>query len=312
MTATEFLIGSHVSMKGQAVLLGSAQEAAAANENVFMVYTGAPQNTRRKPIAALNAQAGQAYMRAHQQRAVVVHAPYVVNLGNTKKPENFAFAVQFLTEEVHRAAAIGAQQIVLHPGAHVGAGAPAAIAQIAQGLNQILAATADVPVQIALETMAGKGTEVGRTFEELASIIDQVTANERLSVCFDTCHTSDAGYAIATDFDGVLDTFDHVIGVERLKVIHLNDSKNPQGSHKDRHTNIGFGTLGFDVLNAIAHHPQLTAVPKIMETPAVGPDRKHGANPHGYEVAMLTAQRFNPDLEADALAGKPFDAFLHR
>ncbi|MDT6980508.1 deoxyribonuclease IV [Levilactobacillus zymae] len=309
---TDLLIGSHVSMKGKAMLLGSAQEAAQDGENVFMVYTGAPQNTRRKPIEELNAAAGKAFMAAHDQQAVVVHAPYVVNLGNTKKPENFDFAVQFLTAEVTRAAAIGAHQIVLHPGAHVGAGAPAAIAQIARGLDQILAATPDVPVQIALETMAGKGTEVGRTFEELASILAQTAHNDRLSVCFDTCHTSDAGYAIATDFDGVLREFDRVIGVERIKVVHLNDSKNPQGSHKDRHTNIGFGTLGFDALNAVAHHPLLTAVPKIMETPPVGPDRKTGADPHGYEVAMLRHQQFNPDLTADALAGQPVDAYLTR
>ncbi|QMU07566.1 deoxyribonuclease IV [Levilactobacillus suantsaii] len=312
MADTEFLIGSHVSMKGDAMLLGSAQLAAKNGENVFMVYTGAPQNTRRKAIEKLNGPAGKAFMAAHDQRAVVVHAPYVVNLGNTKKPQNFAFAVEFLTAEIHRAAAIGARQIVLHPGAHVGAGAPAAIAQIAQGLDQILRETADEPVQIALETMAGKGTEVGRTFEELASIIDQTPTNDRLSVCFDTCHTSDAGYAIASDFDGVLAEFDQVVGLDRLKVVHLNDSKNPQGSHKDRHTNIGFGTLGFTVLNAVAHHPQLAAVPKIMETPPVGPDRKTGADPHGYEVAMLKAQRFNPDLEADALDQRPFTAYLDR
>ncbi|HIW71767.1 MAG TPA: deoxyribonuclease IV [Candidatus Levilactobacillus faecigallinarum] len=312
MPTSDLLIGSHVSMKGKDMLLGSAQEAAADGETAFMVYTGAPQNTRRKPIDELNAEAGLAYMRDHDQRAVVVHAPYVVNLGNTVKPENFPFAVEFLTAEVHRAAAIGAHQIVLHPGAHVGAGAPAAIVQIAKGLNQILAATPDEPVQIALETMAGKGTEIGRTFDELAAIIDGVDANDRLSVCFDTCHTSDAGYAIATDFDGVLHEFDQILGLDRLKVIHLNDSKNPQGSHKDRHTNIGFGTLGFDVLNAVAHHPALVDVPKLMETPPVGPDRKHGANPHGYEVAMLRHQRFNPDLEADALAGEPFDAYLQR
>jgi len=193
----------------------------------------------------------------------------------------------------------------------VGAGPDAAIAQIAQGLDEILAAATE-PVQIALETMAGKGTEVGRTFEQLAAIMDATSHNDRLSVCFDTCHTSDAGYDIAGDFDGVLNEFDHVIGLDKLKVIHLNDSKNPQGSHKDRHTNIGYGTLGFDVLNGVAHHPQLTAVPKIMETPVIGPDRKHGVNPHGYEVAMLKAQRFNPDLEADALAAKSVDEFLKR
>jgi len=307
----EFLIGSHVSMKGKDMLLGSAQEAASFGENVFMVYTGAPQNTRRKPIDELNIAAGKAYMAEHQQRAVVVHAPYVVNLGNTTKPQNYAFAVEFLTDEVHRAAALGATQIVLHPGAHVGAGPDAAIAQIAQGLDEILTAATE-PVQIALETMAGKGTEVGRNFEELAAIMAATAHNERLSVCFDTCHTSDAGYDIASDFDGVLHEFDQVIGLDKLKVIHLNDSKNPQGSHKDRHTNIWCGTLGFDVLNGIAHHPQLTGVPKIMETPLIGPDRKHGVNPHGYEVAMLKAQRFNPDLEADALAEKPVDEFLTR
>ncbi|MBL3537732.1 deoxyribonuclease IV [Levilactobacillus brevis] len=308
---TPFLIGSHVSMKGKEMLLGSAQEAAQYGENVFMIYTGAPQNTRRKSIEDLNIPAAKTFMAAHEQREIVVHAPYVVNLGNTVKPANFQFAISFLTAEVQRAAALGAKQIVLHPGAHVGAGAPAAIAQIAQGLDTILTA-AESPVQIALETMAGKGTEVGRSFEELAAIIDATPHNERLSVCFDTCHTSDAGYAIATDFDGVLNEFDHVIGLDRLKVVHLNDSKNPQGSHKDRHTNIGLGTLGFDVLNAVAHHPQLTTVPKIMETPVIGPDRKHGVNPHGYEVAMLKHQQFNPDLEADVLAGVPVDAYLQR
>ncbi|WP_086990357.1 deoxyribonuclease IV [Levilactobacillus brevis] len=308
---TPFLIGSHVSMKGKEMLLGSAQEAAQYGENVFMIYTGAPQNTRRKSIEDLNIPAAKTFMAAHEQREIVVHAPYVVNLGNTAKPANFQFAISFLTAEVQRAAALGAKQIILHPGAHVGAGAPAAIAQIAQGLDTILTA-AESPVQIALETMAGKGTEVGRSFEELAAIIDATPHNDQLSVCFDTCHTSDAGYAIATDFDGVLNEFDHVIGLDRLKVVHLNDSKNPQGSHKDRHTNIGLGTLGFDVLNAVAHHPQLTTVPKIMETPVIGPDRKHGVNPHGYEVAMLKHQQFNPDLEADVLAGVPVDAYLQR
>lgn len=308
---TPFLIGSHVSMKGKEMLLGSAQEAAQYGENVFMIYTGAPQNTRRKSIEDLNIPAAKTFMAAHEQREIVVHAPYVVNLGNTAKPANFQFAISFLTAEVQRAAALGAKQIVLHPGAHIGAGAPAAIAQIAQGLDTILTA-AESPVQIALETMAGKGTEVGRSFEELAAIIDATPHNDQLSVCFDTCHTSDAGYAIATDFDGVLNEFDHVIGLDRLKVVHLNDSKNPQGSHKDRHTNIGLGTLGFDVLNAVAHHPQLTTVPKIMETPVIGPDRKHGVNPHGYEVAMLKHQQFNPDLEADVLAGVSVDAYLQR
>ncbi|WP_343031733.1 deoxyribonuclease IV [Secundilactobacillus folii] len=303
-----FLIGSHVSMKGKEMLLGSAQEAAGYGENVFMIYTGAPQNTRRKPIEKLNIEAGQAYMADHGLRQIVVHAPYVVNLGNTIKPENFPFAVDFLREEVKRADAIGATQIVLHPGAHVGAGPDAAIAQIAKGLNEVIGP--DQKVKIALETMAGKGTEVGITFEQLAQIIDQVSDNDKLSVCFDTCHTSDAGYDIKDDFDGVLKQFDDVIGLERLQVVHLNDSKNPRGSHKDRHELLGKGTIGFDALNAVAHHPSLVNVPKIMETPWVAVDKKHKLAPYGYEVEMLKQQHFNPKIEEDILAQKPFNANL--
>ncbi|MTV81251.1 deoxyribonuclease IV [Lactobacillus sp. CRM56-3] len=295
-------------MKGKEMLLGSAQEAAGYGENVFMIYTGAPQNTRRKPIEKLNIEAGQAYMADHGLRQIVVHAPYVVNLGNTIKPENFPFAVDFLREEVKRADAIGATQIVLHPGAHVGAGPDAAIAQIAKGLNEVIGP--DQKVKIALETMAGKGTEVGITFEQLAQIIDQVSDNDKLSVCFDTCHTSDAGYDIKDDFDGVLKQFDDVIGLERLQVVHLNDSKNPRGSHKDRHELLGKGTIGFDALNAVAHHPSLVNVPKIMETPWVAVDKKHKLAPYGYEVEMLKQQHFNPKIEEDILAQKPFNANL--
>lgn len=291
---TDLLLGSHVSMKGDAMLLGAAKEAASYGARTFMIYTGAPQNTRRKPIAELNIDAGQAFMREHNLSNIVVHAPYIINLANTKDARKFGFAVDFLRSEVERSIALGAKQITLHPGAHVGAGAAAGIASIAKGLNEVLADKPDV--HIALETMAGKGTECGRTFEELAQIIDQVTNNELLSVTFDTCHTSDAGYAIASDFDGVLNEFDHVIGLERLQVVHLNDSKNPQGSHKDRHANIGCGTIGFAALNAIAHHPQLQGVPKIMETPYVGPDKKDRYAPYAYEIAMLTEQKPNPDL----------------
>lgn len=303
-----FLIGSHVSMKGKEMLLGSAKEAAGYGSNVFMVYTGAPQNTRRKPIDELNIPAGQAYMKDHDLQQIVVHAPYVVNLGNTVKPENYPFAVDFLKEEVKRADALGATQIVLHPGAHVGAGPEPAIAQIAKGLNEII--TEDQHVHIAIETMAGKGTEVGITFEQIAEMIDKIKLDDKVSVCFDTCHTSDAGYDIAGDFDGVLKHFHEVIGLERLQVIHLNDSKNPRGSHKDRHELMGSGTIGFDALNAVAHHPLLENVPKIMETPWVAIDKKHKLPPYGYEVAMLKHQQFNPQLEKDVLAGVPFDQYL--
>lgn len=292
----ELLIGSHVSLSGKKMLVGAVEEAASYRANAMMVFTGAPQNTRRKPIAELNIPAGQALAEKDGIKSIVVHAPYIINLGNTKKPESLEFAIGFMQEEVRRADALGAVAISFHPGAHVGAGADAAITQIAQAMDQIL--SADQHATIALETMAGKGTEVGRTFEELAQIIDRTQNNDKLSVTFDTCHTSDAGYNIKDDFDGVLNEFDHVIGIDRLSVIHLNDSKNPQGSHKDRHTNIGFGTIGFDALNHVAHHPQLMAVPKIMETPYVGvtDEAKGTIASYAAEIAMLRAQKFDPDM----------------
>lgn len=290
-------LGSHVSMKAPDMLLGSANEAASYGANTFMIYTGAPQNTRRKPIDELKIDEAQPIIEAHDLRQIVVHAPYIINLGNTKKPGYFEFTTDFLYQEIQRADAVGATQLTLHPGAHIGAGANVAITQIIKGLNAVI--RPEQHVQIALETMAGKGTEVGRTFEELAQMIDGVTYNEKLSVTFDTCHTSDAGYAIKDDFDGVLNEFDHVIGLDRLKVIHLNDSKNPQGAHKDRHTNISMGTIGFDTLNKVAHHPQLPDISKILETPYVGEDKKHQLPPYKYEIAMLRAGQFNPHLIED-------------
>ena len=211
-----------------------------------MIYTGAPQNTRRKPIEELNIEVGRAHMEENGLSNIVVHAPYIINIANTTKPETFELGVEFLQTEIERTAAIGATQIVLHPGAHVGAGVEAGIAKIIEGLNEVLAT--HHPVQIALETMAGKGTEIGRSFEEIAQIIDGVTNNERLSVCLDTCHIHDAGYDIVNDFDGVLEQFDKIVGIDRIKVVHVNDSKNVCGAGKDRHENIGFGHIGFDAL----------------------------------------------------------------
>ncbi|TFJ74982.1 deoxyribonuclease IV [Carnobacterium maltaromaticum] len=293
------LIGSHVSMSGKKMLLGAAEEAASYNADTFMIYTGAPQNTRRKAIEEMNIPAGEAFMKEQKLSNIVVHAPYIINLGNTIKPENFGFATQFLREEIVRSEALGAKQITMHPGAHVGAGADAAIAQIVKGLNEVL--TKDQTAQIALETMAGKGTEIGRTFEELAKIIEGVTLNEKLSVTLDTCHINDAGYNVREDFDGVLEEFDRIIGLDRLKVIHVNDSKNPQGSHKDRHANIGFGTIGFEALNKVVHHPKLSDLAKILETPYVGEDKKDKKAPYGYEIKMFREQKFNPNLIEDIL-----------
>lgn len=298
------LLGSHVSMKGKKMLLGSAEDAANYHSNTFMIYTGAPQNTRRKPIEEMNIEAGMAFMKEHALSDIVVHAPYIINLGNTLKPENFSFGIQFLKEEIKRAEALGARQITMHPGAHVGQGAPAAIQQIIKGLNEVL--HKDQLAQIALETMAGKGTEIGRSFEELAEIISGVTMNDKLSITMDTCHINDAGYDVKNNFDGVLEEFDKIIGLEKLKVIHVNDSKNPQGSHKDRHENIGFGTIGFDALNAVVHHPKLKNLPKILETPFVGDDKKNKLAPYGHEIKMLRSQVFNPNLIEDILNKKEY------
>lgn len=293
------LLGSHVSMGGKKMLLGSAEDAASYGATTFMIYTGAPQNTRRKAIEDMNIPTGTAFMKENNLSNIVVHAPYIINLGNTIKPENFSFAIEFLRAEILRAEALGARQITMHPGAHVGAGADAGIAQIIKGLNEVL--HKDQLAHIALETMAGKGTEVGRTFDELAKIIDGVTLNEKLSVTLDTCHLNDAGYNVKEDFDGVLNEFDKIIGLDRLKVVHVNDSKNPQGSHKDRHANIGFGTIGFEALNKVVHHPQLELLPKILETPFVGEDKKTKKAPYAHEIKMLKEQIFNPKLLEDCL-----------
>ena len=294
------LLGSHVSMSGKKMLEGSAEEAHKFGESTFMIYTGAPQNTRRKSIEDLNIDKGHEVMDKYGLSNIVVHAPYIINIANTTKPETFNLGVDFLQQEIERTQAIGARDIVLHPGAHVGAGVDAGINKIIEGLNEVL--TNDNNVRIALETMAGKGTEIGRTFEELARIIDGVKNNERLSVCFDTCHTHDAGYHVKDDFDGVLAEFDKIIGVDRIKVVHVNDSKNECGAHKDRHENIGFGYIGFDALNYIVHHDQFKEIPKILETPYVGIDKKDKKPPYKFEIEMLKAQQFDPQLKEKIMA----------
>lgn len=281
-------------MSGKKMLEAASESAADYGANTFMIYTGAPQNTRRKKIEDLNIEAGKAHMEAHGMSNIVVHAPYIINIANTVRDGVFEHGVEFLQEEIVRTEHLGAKQIVLHPGSHVGAGAEEGVNSIIKGLNETLSVKQDV--QIALETMAGKGSEVGRNFEELAKIIDGVGNNERLSVCFDTCHVHDAGYDIVNDFDGVLEAFDKIIGIDRIKVIHVNDSKNPAGAHKDRHENIGFGHIGFDALNYIINHPEFKALPKILETPFVGTDKKNKKPPYKHEIDMIKDGEFNPDL----------------
>lgn len=285
------LIGSHVSMRGKDMLLGSAKEAYSYGANVMMVYTGAPQNTRRKPIEELNAEIGKKFMAENGIKEVVVHAPYIINLANTTKEGYIDFAIDFLKEELRRAEAVGATQVVLHPGSHVGAGVDVGLNQIIYGLNQVI--TKDQTVQIALETMAGKGTELAHTFEELARIIDGVTYNEHLSVTFDTCHVHDAGYDIKNDLSGVLTQFDKTVGLDRIKVLHINDSKNPVGAHKDRHENFGFGEIGFDALMNVIQVPEFKNLPKILETPWIKVEDKVQIAPYKKEIEMIRSGKFD-------------------
>lgn len=289
-------IGSHVGMSGKEMLLGSAKEAVSYGANTFMFYTGAPQNTKRKEISELNIAPAWDYMKEHGIEEIIVLAPYIINLGNSIKPETFDIAVKFLALELERSAACKSNTLILHPGAHVGAGVDAGIDQIAKGINEVL--TKDTTCNIALETMAGKGSEIGRTFEELARIFDKVTYNEKLRVCFDTCHTHDSGYDIVHDFDGVMEQFDKIIGKDRIAVFHINDSKNVRGAAKDRHANIGFGELGFDTLSYIIHHKDFEEIPKILETPYIPSPTKEKKSyaPYKYEIEMLRNNTFDPDV----------------
>lgn len=294
-------LGSHVSMSGKDMLLGSAKEAVSYGADTFMFYTGAPQNTRRKDISELNIGPAWEYMKEHGIDEIIVHAPYIINLGNTVKPETFSLATEFLAKEIERTQACRSKVLILHPGAHVGAGAEAGTAQIIKGLNEVL--SRDTGCFIALETMAGKGSEIGRSFEELARIYDGVKCSDKLRVCFDTCHTSDSGYDIIHHFDEVMDEFDRILGKDQIAVFHINDSKNAPGAQKDRHENTGFGHIGFDALNYIVHHPDFQDIPKILESPYVPSPTvpKKSYAPYKYEIDMLRKGVFNPHMKEDII-----------
>ncbi len=284
---TTVLLGSHVSMSGKDMLLGSVKEALSYGANTFMMYTGAPQNTKRKAISELNIDAAKKAMQENGISTFVVHAPYIINLANTVNPDTFKLAVDFLSLEIERTDCCGSPVLVLHPGSHVGAGEDAGIKKIIEGLNAVL--TKDMKCTIALETMAGKGSELGRSFEELAAIYEGVQLNDKLRVCLDTCHLNDAGYDIVHNLDGVLSDFDHILGLNQVAAIHINDSKNPLGAGKDRHANIGEGTIGLQTLKTIVHLPEFAAIPKILETPYLPAEgeTKKTLPPYKEEIAML-------------------------
>jgi deoxyribonuclease-4 len=292
------ILGSHVAMGGSEKLVQSVKEALSYGATTFMIYTGAPQNTIRSSVESLKIPEAQALLKDSpiDLANIVVHAPYIMNLANPEL-EKREFAIRFLSEEIKRTAAIGATQIVLHPGAAVGQEPQVGLDFIVEGLQQVLHHTDGLDVKIALETMAGKGTELGRSFEELGYIIDRVKS-DRLSVCFDTCHTHDAGYDLS-DFESVLNEFDQYIGREKISVLHINDSKNNRGAAKDRHENIGFGHIGFDVLYNILTHKSFINIPKILETPYVTESEASedkSIPPYLHEIKMIQSGRFDPNL----------------
>lgn len=290
----KLIIGQHVSFKTNTQLVGSVKEALSYQANTFMFYTGAPQNTARKEINLELTKEGQEMMQENgiDIHHVIVHAPYIVNLANSA---NSDFGIRFLKEEIKRCEQLGISKIVLHPGSHVGIGIEEGIKNIIEALNHVLEDSSDV--QVLLETMAGKGTEIGSCFEEIKSIMSGIQKKTRIGVCLDTCHIHDAGYDI-TDFDEVLEKFDQIIGLKNLKCVHINDSKNVIASHKDRHENIGYGTIGFDQLLKIIYHEKLKDVPKILETPYVsidgGKDRTYP--PYKFEIEMIRNKKFNPNM----------------
>ena len=285
---SQIKLGSHVGMAGKEMFLASVKEAESYGANVLMLYTGAPQNTRRKNVEELNIEAGWEYAKKAGIEEIVVHAPYIINLANTVKPETFELAVEFLEKEIKRTAAMRSRILVLHPGSALDAGAEAGIKQAVMGLNMVLDQNED-DVCIALETMAGKGSEIGRTFEELRMIYDGVHKKDRLRVCFDTCHVNDAGYDLVNDYEGVFKKFDEILGLDQIAVFHINDSMNPLGAHKDRHANVGAGSIGFETLHKVVHDDRFINIPKILETPwlcAEG-ETKKTIPPYKEEIAEL-------------------------
>ena len=295
-------IGSHVSNNGFKMLQGSVEEALSYGANALMVYLGAPQNTIRKPYTEMHIEEALTLCDLNDINPddIIVHAPYIVNLAQSDD-QKWDYAITFLGNELMGTAMIGAKYMVLHPGAHVGMGKDYGIERIATGINYILSDTINYNSVILLETMAGKGTECGRTFEEIAEIISKVHNKSRIGVCLDTCHINDAGYDIVDHYEEVSKQFDRIVGLEYLKVIHLNDSKNPCGSHKDRHENIGFGTIGFDTLMKFVNDERFKDIPKILETPYIPYSKLVSFAPYKEEIEMIKKGEFNPSLKEEVL-----------
>lgn len=294
----KLIIGSHVSYTSTEGLVGSVIESLKYGSNTFMFYTGAPQNTLRSDIDMELTHLAHKTMEEQgiDIKNVIVHAPYIINLANNKDEDKYNFSINFLKQELKRTKMLGVNKVVLHPGSHVGLGTDEGIENIIYALNDVLDEKQG-PI-ICLETMAGKGTEIGKTFEEIKQIIDGIKYKNRIMVCLDTCHIHDGGYDL-NNFDKILEEFDEVIGLNKLGCIHINDSKNVCASHKDRHENIGFGEIGFDNIIKIIYHDKLKEVPKILETPYIseidgGKDRTYP--PYKQEIEMIKNKKFNSNL----------------
>ena len=294
----KLIIGSHVSFKSDTQLIGSVKEALSYNANTFMFYTGAPQNTNRAPINNNCTKEALELMKENNINIedVIVHAPYIVNPCN---PEKTDFSISFLKQEIERVESLNVSKIVLHPGSHVGLGEDIAIDNLIKVLNSVI--TSSTRVTILLETMAGKGSEIGINFNQLKKVLDNVNYKEKIGVCLDTCHLNDAGYDMS-NFNKYLDEFDNIIGINKIGCIHINDSKNEKGSHKDRHENIGLGTIGFNNLIDIIYNERLENIPKILETPYIGNDdldKERLYPPYKYEIEMIRNKKFNENLLKD-------------
>ena len=291
------ILGSHVSF-GSNQILDSTKEAISYGANTFMFYTGAPQNTMRKPINKKYLEEALVLMKDNNIdiNNVICHAPYIVNLANNKDPEKWQFSISFIKQELRRCDELHVKYMVLHPGSAVGMTHEEGISNIIDGLNFIL--KDDSKCMILLETMAGKGSECGINLDEIKTMLDGVSNKDRIGVCLDTCHLNDSGIDMKL-FDEYLDEFDRYIGIDRIRCVHVNDSKNEINSHKDRHENIGIGTIGFDTLNSIVHNTRLENIPKILETPYIGEfdeDKNRIYPPYKFEIEMFKNNKFNSNL----------------
>ena len=287
----ELIIGSHVSFVSSTQLLGSVEEALRYKANTFMFYTGSTQSTQRGVISdELTYKAFELMIKnGINSDNVIVHAPYIINFANRKDEDKYKFYINFFAEELNRVNKLGMNKIVLHPGSAVNSTRNEAIDNIAHALNQVLSFTENVTVL--LEFMAGKGNEVGKTIDELNEIIKQIKDQDRIGVCLDTCHMNDAGIDISK-IDKFLDEFDSKIGLNKVKCVHLNDSLNERESHKDRHANIGYGTIGFDNLINVVYNKRLSHLPFILETPYINRNTKEERPPYKEEIESIRNKKF--------------------